>query len=309
METRARNDVFLSADGETEIGYSVWRGRGYPRAIFQIVHGMAEHIGRYDHFARFLADNGYAVFGHNHMGHGSSVKDPEDLGHIPGKDGYLTLAKDARTLSRIAKERFNDTPLILFGHSMGSFVARLYAELWGDEIDGLILCGTSGANPMAAAGLSVTKLTTALRGDRHRSRFIDFLSFGAYNERISDAKTKFDWLSANEDNVNAYIADELCGRVFTTDAFFNLMTLLKTVSRREWASAVRKELPVLLISGEDDPVGGYKKGVIETANRLRSAGVQDVGLIFYEGMRHEILNETGRDRVYGDILAFSRKIV
>ena len=306
MTVNVANDFFKSSDGTSDVGYNVWWGKGYPKAIFQLAHGMAEHIDRYDRFARFLANRGYAVFGNNHIGHGNSVISDDDLGHISGKDGYLNMTKDLRLLTQIAKERYPDIPLILFGHSMGSFLARNYAELWGNELDGLILCGTSGSNPLAPLGLAVIKLLSAVKGERYRSKLVDFMAFGSYNEKYPEARTRFDWLSANEENVDAYMEDELCGHVFSLSGFYNLMTLLKTVTRKDWASTIRKDLPVLLISGEDDPVGGFKKGVVETANLLRSAGVKSVSLIFYEGMRHELLNEAENERISEDILAWSR---
>ncbi len=306
MKIELTRGFYTSENQQSDIGYRKWVDEaGTPKAIFQIVHGMAEHIDRYDHFARFLAENGFAVFGNNHIGHGDSAVFDEELGHIPGKEGYLHMTKDARKLSRIAREAYPGIPLILFGHSMGSFIARYYAELWGTEIDALILCGTSGKNPLTSIGLGLIKTMSLVRGDHYRSKFIDNMAFGSYNDSYEAKKTKFDWLSQNEDNVNAYIEDNRCGQVFTLAGFRNLMTLLKTVTRDGWAATIRKDLPILLISGKEDPVGGFTKGVTDTANRLHSAGVKTVDVHLYNEMRHEILNEEARETVYNDVLEWA----
>lgn len=309
MEIQVNTDFYGSCDGETNIGYNVWKGEGEPKAIFQIVHGMAEHIDRYDDFARFLAGNGYVIFGNNHIGHGNSVTDRQNLGHIGGKNGYENMVDDIHTLMQIAKENYPGLPIILFGHSMGSLLVRLFTERWAGEIDGLILCGTSGNNPLTSTGLALINTIAAVKGWRYRSRFIDNMAFGSYNDKIDKKRTKFDWLSVNEDNVDNYIADDDCGVMFTLGGFYNLMMTLKLVTRKDWGTHLPKNLPVLLISGADDPVGGYKKGVAETANRLRSAGVKKIELKFYEGMRHEILNENEPDEVYEDLLNWSEKII
>lgn len=308
MKITVSNDFFRSSDGKNEIGYNVWRNEETPlKAVFQIVHGMAEHIDRYDHFARYLVENGYAVVGNNHLGHGNSVKDKEDLGHIEGRDGYKNMAKDARQLTAIARDMFSGAPVILFGHSMGSFVSRYYAHFWSDAIDGLVLCGTAGKNRLASVGLTMIDMIAAAKGERHKSTLIDNMAFGSYNKKF-EKRTKFDWISANPENVDAYIADEYSGQAFTLSAFRNLMTLLKTITKDAWSQTVRKDLPILLIAGKDDPVGNYGKGVVEAANQFRSAGVRDVRLVLYDGMRHEILNEIKRQTVYKDVLKWANGV-
>lgn len=311
MGILVNSDFYRSSDGQTDISYNIWnRDKDEePKAIFQLVHGMAEHIDRYDEFARFLAKNGYAVFGNDHIGHGNSVADKKHLGHIAGKDGYEHMVNDIHLLTLIAKDRYPGIPVMLFGHSMGSLLVRLYAARWGGEIDGLVVCGTSGSNPLSSTGLALINAIAAIKGWEHRSRIIDNMAFGGYNDKISSPETKFDWLSVNRENIDGYIADERCGVMFTLSGFYNLMTLLKRVTQKNRAVTVPKRLPVLIISGADDPVGGYKKGVTETANMLRSSGIKKINLVFYEGMRHEILNEDDRDRVFEDILRWSDKVL
>lgn len=308
MALKSQQASFLSADGKNRIAYIKWTDdETTPRAVLQLAHGMAEYIRRYDAFAGFMAQNGYVVYGSDHLGHGDSAASGDDLGYIAEKDGYKLLAADLKSMSDTARGEYPSLPLVLLGHSMGSFVARLYASSYPSAADALVLSGTSGPNPAGAAGVLIVDLISAFKGERHRSGFVDKMAFGAYNKRCGEVKTAFDWLSTNEDNVSAYVADERCGFVFTLSAFRDLFKLLKAVSEKGWAARLRKNLSVLLVSGEEDPVGGYGAGVKAVRDALTAAGVSDVTLKLYDGMRHEILNETGKERVWADILAWCDK--
>jgi len=301
--------VFRSSDNYADIHYTVWSDGEKPKAIVQLVHGMAEYIGRYDDFAKFLVKNGYVVYGCDNIGHGSSINKEEDLGYIAGKDGYINIVNDLSCLTNIAKDEYPGIPFILFGHSMGSLLARYYAGLYGDGLDGLILCGTSGSNPLASIGLLLIVVISAFKGRRFKSKFIDNMAFGQYNVRWKEKRTKFDWISLDSENVDRYIADRLCGYLFTVSAFGNLMRLLKAVTAKKWFMRIPDELPVLLVSGCEDPVGNYGVGVTETEEKLKLAGLRDVSKILYEGLRHEILNEKERETVYSDILSFTEKVL
>ena len=277
------------------------------KGIVQISHGMAEHQSRYAPFARFLNTNGYVVFINDHLGHGKSIANYDELGYFGKRDGYIYLIDDMKKVNDIAREQYPGLPVILFGHSMGSFLSRFYVEKYGNTVDGAIFCGTSGANPAVDMGLAVIKAVTAAKGDHYRSQLINKLAFGSYNKRIKPARTDFDWLSTNKENVDKYIADPLCGFLFTTNGYRDLLKLLKVINRLEWYTSVRLDLPMLLISGEEDPVGNYGKGVKQVCDGLKDSKHENVEMKLYPGDRHEILNEQDRLDVYNDVLDWINK--
>ena len=276
-----------------------------PRAVLQLVHGMAEHIGRYEPFARFLGEHGIACVGHDHLGHGLSVKSSDELGYIADKGGADLLIEDAVSVTRYISQKF-DLPVILFGHSMGSLVCRNYISRDSSPLSGCLLCGN--VQDTLAAAPAVTGLVAAF-GKRRVSRLLNAMAFGAYMKRIPHPRTQFDWLSVNEDNVDAYIADELSGFSFKAKAMNDLATLNARVSGKGWVEGIRKDLPIYLFSGEDDPCGGWGEGVKRIFERLEDAGIESVSLTLYPDMRHEILNETDSARVMEDMLAAINEIL
>lgn len=276
------------------------------KGVVQIAHGMAEHSNRYARFAMELCKNGYAVFINDHLGHGKSVASKDELGYF-GENGVHSLVNDMKQLTNIAKKEYPNVPYILFGHSMGSFLSRKYTEKYGDELDAAIYCGTSGSNPAAGLGITLAKYLEKSKGDHERSQFLDSIAFGPYNKK-TEKRTNFDWLSRDEKEVDKYIEDELCGFCFTTNGFKNLFTVLKSVSQKSWYNNVRKDLPILLISGDGDPVGDYGKGVTQVYNDLKKTG-HNALIKLYAGARHEILNETNRDEVMKDIIGWLDKTV
>lgn len=281
------------------------RGYIYPpigkaRAVFQICHGMCEYIGRYEPFIAFLNSRGFLVIGHDHMGHGGSAATAEELGYF-GENGAETLVLDTHAVSVYAGEHYPDLPLILMGHSMGSFVTRAYLERFGKELDGCIIMGTAGPNPGAAAGIAAARLIARTRGAHYRSSTLQRMAFGSYNRKIKAPKSPSAWLTKDEAIVSAYDKDPYCNFLFTAAGFETLFTLLQHVSRPAWAGTVPKELPILMVAGAQDPVGDYGKGVRTVYDRLRAAGVRDITLHLYPEGRHEILNEPEKQTVYEDI--------
>ena len=202
------------------------------------------------------------------------------------------------------KERWAGAPYFLLGHSMGSFVARQYTAKYGWALDGAIYMGTSGKNPLDWAGIALTNMLGVCKGKKARSRLIDKLAFGSYNKRIEKPMGEDDWLSRDTEVVRAYGKDPLCKFTFTIGAYHELFKLLRGVSGKEWAQQVPQTLPILLISGEEDPVGQYGKGVRQAAEWLRQTGHEDVSLVLYPGARHEVLNETNRAQAYQDVAAW-----
>ncbi len=305
MAIQLKEDKFVSADKKSDIYYTCWYDDSRkPKAVLQLVHGMAEYIARYDDFARYMVQNGYIVYGDDHLGHGRTAKATDSYGYIADKGGERKLVEDVHTLSLIAKQDNPGLPFILLGHSMGSFIARYFAALYPTEADGFIFMGTSGSNPAAGAGIAMINVMKLFRGGHFRSKFIDKLGSGGYYKKIPEVRTAFDWLSVNEQNVEKYIADEECGFLFTISAYKDLMKLLQFVSTDEWYRSLSADVPVLLISGADDPVGQYSKGVQEVCDKLKNAGVKDLSIKLYDGLRHEILNEKENRTVYGDVLAW-----
>lgn len=301
MEITRKEFRFASASGLADIFTRAWLPP-QPVAAFQISHGMAEHGERYEEFAASLCEKGFAVFLADHIGHGKSVKSDNDLGFF-GKNGWNTFVEDQRTLTGIIEKNYPELPIIFFGHSMGSFIAREYIARYGtdERIKGAIICGTSGKNPASGIAIGLAGAIAGIKGEKYRSKFIDSLAFGAYNKEIKPARTSFDWLTHEDSIVDKYIDDKYCGFMFTAAGYKDLFTILTVVSDKDWYGRVYNGLPLFLIAGKEDPVGQYGTGVTQVYNDLRSAGIKDINLKLYDGMRHEIHNETNRKTVYDDI--------
>jgi len=268
-----------------------------PRAMVQISHGMCEYFERYTGFAEFLSQQGFLVFGHDHLGHGHTAPNAESLGFTVSGGGHSCLVEDVHNLSLRMKQEFPGLPLILFGHSMGSFIARETLARYGSTYRAAVICGTGGPDMPAGAGKLLAKLIMLFRGERHRSEFLKKIAFTGYNKKYETVNTPDDWLSRDPEVVRRYRADPLCTFTFTVRAYHDLFSLVKQVSRKDWAKRLPKDLPLLVMSGDMDPVGSWGKGVRQVADRLRSAGLS-VTLRLYPDMRHEILNEIDRETVW-----------
>lgn len=276
-----------------------------PRCILQISHGMCEYIGRYDDFAGYMAQKGYVVCGNDHLGHGATSSGPNGTdGYFAEKDGRKFVLQDLHEMNRLAREAYPGLPVILLGHSMGSFFARMYAVLYPETLHALVLSGTGGPNPLAGVGLALTEAIGRVKGRKHRSKFLNNMAFGQYLKRVDSPDTPYDWISRDKEVVARYAQDAKCTFIFTASAFHELMAILRAVNRPQWAQKVDKRLPVALFAGDADPVGDYGRGVESVYRALKDAGVKDVFLKLYPGARHEILNETNRAEVYADILAW-----
>lgn len=292
---------FLSSDGMTAVSAYRVAPRGKARAMVQISHGMCEYFLRYEGFSHYLAEQGILVFGHDHLGHGNTAPDADSLGFTKTGGGAECLVEDVHLLSLSMKKENPDLPLILFGHSMGSFVARAVIERYGEDYAGAILCGTGGPDTPAAAGKLLASLLMKLFGERHRSPLLKSISFAGYNKRYEQPCNRNAWLTRDESVIEAYNADPYCQYVFTLRAYHDLFSLVAQVNRCEWAERVPRKLPLLLISGEEDPVGSWGKGVRMVGDLLRKAGHADLTQTLYSEMRHEILNELGKERVWEDV--------
>lgn len=297
-----------SSDGTSQLRVSLWIPYLPERSlkgVVQLVHGMEEHIDRYDAFATYLACNGFVVGGHDHVGHGKSVADVRDLGHVTLDHGDSVLVDDVDRVRRALFESFEGLPFFIFGHSMGSFVTRVYLSRYAEGVDGAILCGTGNQPyPLARSGNVLARTIGAVKGGRFKSRLIDNMGAGGFSKAIKDARTPLDWLSIDPAVVDAYIDDPLCGVMFTVGGYAALTGLVSQAVSPRVAARLPKELPLLFIAGAEDPVGENGEAVVRAAALYHKAGVRDVSLVPYPGMRHEILNEPGKKDVYEDVLAW-----
>lgn len=273
-----------------------------PVCIFQIVHGMAEHIGRYDEFAGFLAEKGILVVGEDHLGHGRSVPEGGTYGYFCEEDAAGVLVRDVHRLKKIMQEQYPGILYLIMGHSMGSFITRNYLFNYGSGIDGAVIVGTGMQSKFTLmAARTVTAVQKMFCGSRHVGRFIDKASFGKFNDRFQPARTTVDWLSRNEENVDRYLADPMCGFVFTLNGFAALFKLIHNCYDTGKLEKMPKQLPILLIAGAEDPVGNYGKSVEKVYHSYQEHGMRNVQMKLYEKDRHELLNEVDREQVYGDI--------
>ena len=300
-----KDAYFLSSTGVNKIHCRIWQNDEIePKAVFQIAHGVSEYIERYDEFACFLAENGYIVCGNDHLGHGKSVDSFDDLGFTAEEDGDLRMIDDMHILYSIMHKRYPTLPYYLFGHSMGSFCARVYATSFWNELSGLILCGTGELPSVAVVMEEPIKLLCKKLGTRASvpAGLLDKMQ----TLMIRDAKTSKDWLSRNEENVQNYINDPLCGADFKMSLVRDLISIANTACTDEWASLIPPTLPILLVSGAKDPVGMNGKGVINVCDNLEAVGHTPTCYL-YPGDRHEILFEDDREKIFADILSWLEK--
>jgi alpha-beta hydrolase superfamily lysophospholipase len=312
-DARKETIHFDSAEGRTQIHGVIWWPEQEPRGVVQIVHGMAEHIMRYEPFALYLNERGFVVCGHDHLGHGRSVLSKERLGRLPLRGGSDVLVNDVDHMRRLMLERLDSPlPYFLFGHSMGSFVTRAYISRNiyrnADNLAGAIICGTGHiAYPVSAVGNLLAQAIARVRGEDRVSKLLENISVGAYSKAIDHARTPLDWLSHVRKNVDEYIADELCGFSFSAGGNASLTALTREVCTKACCKRVPHDLPLLYIAGADDPVGNNGKGVRIAARMAYEAGVEDVTCRIYEGMRHEILNEEHGERVMADVVLWMER--
>jgi len=288
------------------LSVAIFAPEGEVKGVVQFAHGMAEHKERYFGFMEYLAENGYASIINDHRGHGASVKDPEDLGYFYDETTTY-IVKDVHQLTLYIKERYPNVPVCLFGHSMGSIVAREYLKLYDRDIDKLVLCGAPGRNPASGIAKILIKLETARKGNRHRSEMMYNLSVGGYAKAVPNAETECDWLSVNKENVKEYIEDPLCGFKFTLNGYKNLLGLLAGIfEEKDWLAA-NKDIPIIFIAGSEDPVIGKESTWLGSQNFLIKSGYKNVTGKLYKGLRHEILLEDSKEEVYKDVLEFLEK--
>jgi len=296
---------FNSSTGKNKIHARMCVPDAEPRAIVQIIHGIAEYIDRYDEFMSFLADNGIIAVGTDHLGHGKSIESEEQTGFFAYDNGWDYAVRDEEVLRLAMHENYPELPIIVFGHSMGSFMARTLLIRYPDAFNAAIISGTGNQGAaLVNGGLFMGNLVTGLKGAHHYSKFLNNLAFGNYNKMYDNPKTEYDWLSRDEANVQKYIDDPLCGFIPSCSLFRDMMTGVKFITNKKNLTAMNKDMPVYFMSGDMDPVGECGKGVQKAYNNFLEAGMKDVSIKLYPGGRHEMLNEINKDEVYTDILAW-----
>lgn len=296
---------FQSSTGRTSIHALKCVPDSKPRAVVQIAHGIAEHIDRYRPFMEFLADNGFVVAGNDHLGHGKSIRVPEEQGFFAEKDGWWRVVDDMDKLHDIMSNEYPELPYVLFGHSMGSFLTRTYLIKHPDKYDGVILSGTGHQSPaLVLGGNAAASVMAKLNGAMGDGAKLDSLAFGTYLNKIENPRTKFDWLSRDTEQVDKYIADPLCGFVGKIGLYHDMMQGIKFITDKKNIAQMNKEKPVYFMSGDGDPVGDYGKGVERAYKAFCDAGLHEVFMRLYPGGRHEMLNETNKEQVYQDILSW-----
>ncbi|SHF85926.1 alpha/beta hydrolase [Ornithinibacillus halophilus] len=300
-----QDHFWLKAKDGVEIYVHKWyEPKVKPHAIVQISHGMVEHIKRYDDFSNHLLNKGIFVYGNDHRGHGETGERQGLFGFLADEDGFDKTAEDMYQLTLHIKKEYPGVPVILLGHSMGSFLARRYIQYHSHEIDALILSGT-GFYPKLTT-LFGKKLADTLQ-PKIESKVMNSIVFGNFNKRIPNKKTKFDWLSRDESVVQAYVHDPYAGYIPTGKFFVDLMTGLMLIHDQRQNKNIRNDLPTLIISGDEDPVGNYGKGIWKTANLLTNAGLTNITTSLFNEARHETLNEINKHEVYHFIYEWIRK--
>ena len=275
-----------------------------PKAVVQLVHGMEEHQERYEKFVNFLNDNGFSVVTSNMRGHGENAP---TLGYFKDKGGYKLLISDQLTITNYIKQNFKGLPIYIFAHSMGTIITRVLLQENSGLYSKVVLSGYPNYQAATGMGILLTNVIKFFKGAKYKSKLVNKLSVGSFNKQIKNPKTSVDWVCANEETVKNYIADPLCGFGFTVSAFNDLFNLVKLMHQPKRYVNVNTALPLLLLCGANDPCVGGKKGSADSINTLKKAGFAYITSKTYDGMRHEILNETENALVYTDTLAFYNK--
>lgn len=300
---------FPSADEKHTIFGEIYEPlAGEVRGIVQLAHGMTDYVGRYEWLANALTAQGYVFGGHCHLGHGKSAGREEDLGYFAEKEGISYLLLDMHRMNKLLRNTYPSKPIIVLGHSMGSFIARLYTAAYPHHMDACVILGTGGRNPLLPFGLALCGILKAFCGDRHRSALVKKLSTGSYYKKFDPSEGTTAWLTRDASRVSTYTSDPYCNVTFTVSAYRDLFRMLGKSNAPSWFKEYPKHMPTLIMSGDRDPVGGFGKGVNEVYRRLLLAGCDKVTLKLYEGARHELFNETNRDEFAEDLCRFLESV-
>ena len=296
-----KNITFDSADGKSKIQAYYWTPDGEAKGIVQLIHGMQEHIGRYTDFAEYLVSKGFIVVAHDQLGHGRTAVTEDQLGFVAKEHPSDTLVRDIHRLRTGTEKKFPGLPYFIFGHSMGSYLLRKYIAKYADGLSGVIICGTGNEKPAKAkAGLAVIGALTKKYGPYHRSQAVTKMMFGGHYKEFDMTGTDLgnSWLTKDVTIVQKYYDDKYCSTPFTLNGYNALVSTVIYDGQKAAYTAVPKDLPILIVSGDRDPVGNFGKGPKEVYANYVKAGVTDIEIRLFEDDRHEILNELDRSSVY-----------
>lgn len=301
---------FLSSDGKTHLNVTEWIPDRNPAAVLQIIHGIAEHAGRYERFASYMADNGIFTVIFDLVGHGKSAEERNELGYLPDKEGWMVFSDDTEKLRAIEKQKHPDIPYIILGHSMGAFILRTYMISHSRKISGAILSG-DGCKPdlLLDVGIMTAESEIKKNGGDVKSEKLKKLSMGKNNSRIDNIVNGNEWLSRDNTVSDMYTEDKLCDFLPGAVMYRELFKGIKYAQNRKNLAKIDADIPVLMISGECDPVGDYGKGARKVKKLLEKAGVKNIKSKFYPGGRHEMLNEINKEEVYEEILGWIAGII
>lgn len=292
--------LFLEARDGYKLNLHIFEVKN-SKAVVQVIHGMEEHQERYEPIISFLNKNGFSVVSSDMRGHGSTAK---DLGFFKNKNGYKELIEDQKVITKFIKERFAESPVYILAHSMGTIITRVLLQKNSNNYSKVVLSGYPNYQVGAYFGIIVANIIKFFRGAKYKSKFINSLSVGAFNRQIKNPKTDYDWVCKNEEDVKSYIEDPLCGIGFTCSAFADLFHLVVLMHKPNLYKKVNAKMPILMLKGNDDPCVGGEKGAADSRRVLEKAGFQNVCHIDYPNMRHEIMAEVDKQKVFDDILAF-----
>ncbi len=302
-------EVYIpSADQKHKLHVVIWETKEFPKAIIQLSHGMIEYVKRYQEFAENLNDAGILVLGNDHLGHGKTAENENDFGYFCHKKLSCVVVEDLHRVTEYAKKHYKNVPIFLFGHSMGSFMARRYLMTYGKELAGAVISGTGNYTTWE---LNAGKVCAAVigwkKGERYRSPFMKKLLFARNNKKIKNPNTENDWLTRETEIVERYNKDPYCTFAFTINGYGTLFDAITFIQKKQNVDKIPKDLPILMIAGLEDPVGLYGKSVKKVYSDYKKTGIQDIQLKLYEGCRHELTNEKNRQEVYQDIRSWIEK--
>lgn len=296
-----------SRDGVTKLYAVRWIPEGEIKGVIQIIHGMAEHMARYEHVAEWFTKRGFVVTGDDHLGHGKSVSEGGCFGYFCKQDPATVVVRDEHRLKKMTQEAYPGVPYFILGHSMGSFILRNYMYKYGTGIDGAIVCGTGGQPKSAAKfGLLLANVQSLFLGEKHIAQMISNIVFGK-PKPAKEGEVQESWLCTDKEVCDKYDADPLCGFTFTTNGYKTLFTLIDRILNKDNLEKMPKNLPVLFISGSEDIVGEKSEGVKRVYSQYKDLNMQDIDMIIYEGLKHEILNETKKEEVFDNIYTWINK--
>ena len=298
-----------SIDGIHTLNTEIYAPKSEAKLVLQISHGMIDYIGRYEALADYLCERGIVVAGADHLGHGETVNGPEEYGYFAKKDGYKFVVDDLYAVNCVLHERYAGLPVVLFGHSMGSFMARLYAVKYPDSISGIVIHGTGGKNPLLIAGKVLVKLLQFFYGEHHRSKLLGIMAFGSYNSKFSKEEGLNAWLTRDVSRVGDRMENPKTSFDFSVSAYYDLFSALGECNAKRWYTAYPKNLPTLIMSGTMDPVGNYGEGVRQVFGGLVASGVENLDIKMYEDARHELFNEINREECFEDLYEWLTEII